>query len=114
MHEVSLAGGIVKLIEDEAARQSFRRVTRLCLEVGALSGVEVEALRFAMSAQQHGTVLEGALIEIETPDATAWCMDCAATVGIRSRLDACPRCGGNHLQPTGGTELRLREFFVVD
>lgn len=114
MHELSLAGGIVRLVEDAAARDRFRRVSQLRLEAGALSGVEVRALRFALDAVAPGTCLEGAAIEIDEPPGRAWCLRCAATVEIASRTDACPRCGGHHIQPTGGTELRVLELLVHD
>ena len=114
MHELSLAGGIVKLVEDAAVRDHFKRVSQLRLEAGALSGVEVRALRFALDAVAPGTCLEGAVIEIEESPGQAWCLRCAATVEIASRTDACPRCDGHQIQPTGGTELRVLELLVHD
>ena len=48
MHEASLAGGILQLVEDAARREKFRRVTLLRLEAGQLAGVETRALRFAL------------------------------------------------------------------
>lgn len=114
MHELSLAGGIVRLVEDAAVRDRFTRVSQLRLEAGALSGVEVSALRFALDAVVPGTCLEGAAIEIEEPPGQAWCLRCAETVAIGSRTDACPRCGGHGLEPTGGTELRVLDLLVHD
>ncbi|HNB44420.1 MAG TPA: hydrogenase/urease maturation nickel metallochaperone HypA, partial [Burkholderiaceae bacterium] len=40
MHELSLAGGIVRVVEDAAAREHFQRVSQLRVEAGALSGVD--------------------------------------------------------------------------
>lgn len=114
MHELSLAGGIVKLVEDAAAREHFRRVSQLRLEAGALSGVEVRALRFALDAVAPGTCLEGASIEIDEPPGSAWCLPCGSSVEIRSRTDPCPRCGSHQIQATGGTELRVLELLVHD
>ena len=114
MHELSLAGGILQLVEDAAARDPFKRVSQLRLEVGALSGVEVHALRFALDAIAPGTCLEGAAIEIEEPPGRAWCLRCAAAVEIVSRTDACPRCGGHPVQPSGGTGLRVLDLLVHD
>lgn len=114
MHEMSLAGSILKLVDDAAAREPFARVQRLRLEAGALAGVEVQALRFALQAIAPGTRLEGAQIEIDEPPAQAWCPRCRDTVEIRDRLDPCPRCQGHPLQPNGGTGLRLRELIVAD
>jgi hydrogenase nickel incorporation protein HypA/HybF len=112
MHEMSLAGGVLRVVEDAAARERFTRVKRLTLEAGALAGVEVHALRFALEAMTPGTVLDGATIEIHEPPGRAWCMRCGETVEIASRADACPRCGTWQLTPTGGTELKVRELIV--
>lgn len=114
MHELSLAGGIVQLVEESAAREAFERVKRLRLEAGALSGVDVHALRFALDACTPGTCLEGAQIDIDAPPAPAWCMGCLQPVTVRSRLDDCPACGSPRVQATGGTELRVLELEVYD
>lgn len=114
MHEMSLAGGILRVVEDSAAREHFTRVQQLTLEAGALAGVEVRALRFALQALQPGTVLDGAEIVIEEPPGQAWCMRCCASVAIASRADPCPQCGSHQLQPTGGTELKVRDLVVLD
>ena len=114
MHEASLAGGILRVVEDAAARERFTRVKRLTLEAGALAGVEVRALRFALEAMMAGTVLDGAAIEIDEPAGTAWCMPCGRSVEIAARTDACPSCGRWQLTPTGGTELKVRELIVHD
>lgn len=115
MHEVSLAGGILKLVEDTLEREANPvRLRRIVIEVGALAGVEIRALEFALEALRPGTALEGSEIAIETAPGQAWCLHCGDNVPIESRLDACPRCGGFRLQAHGGTELRLRELLVED
>ena len=113
MHELSLAGGILKVLEQTRARDPFERVTRLRLEAGALCGVEISALRFALQAIAPDTCLAGAHIDIDEPAGSAWCMPCSQSVAILSRLDPCPVCGGHQLQPTGGTELRVVDMQVV-
>jgi len=113
MHELSLAGGILRVLEQTQERDPFERVTQLRLEAGALSGVEISALRFALEAVAPGTCLEGAQIDIDEPPGSAWCLPCGQSVAIRSRLDPCPLCGGYQIQPTGGTELRVLEMQVV-
>jgi hydrogenase nickel incorporation protein HypA/HybF len=114
MHEMSLAGGILRLVEDCAAKEGFKRVQRLRLEAGALSGVEVRALRFALEAVSPDTALQGAQIVIEELPGRAWCMRCSQTVSIRSRAEACPQCGSHQLQASGGTELKLLDLIVND
>ncbi|WP_372656640.1 hydrogenase maturation nickel metallochaperone HypA [Hydrogenophaga sp.] len=114
MHEASLAGGILKLVEDAALREGFQSVTVLRLEVGQLAGVELRALRFALEAIAPGTRLDGAKLEFEEPMGQAWCMPCSLTVELPQRGAACPHCGGYQLQATGGTELRVIDMLVSD
>jgi hydrogenase nickel incorporation protein HypA/HybF len=114
MHELSLAGGILRVVEDAAQREGFTRVAQLRLEAGALAGVDARALRFALEASVSGTCLAGAEIVIDAPPGTAWCLRCATSVAIQARTDPCPHCGGHQLQPTGGTELRVLDLIVHD
>lgn len=114
MHEASLAGGVLQLVEDTARREGFARLIELRLEAGQLAGVDVRALRFALDSLTPGTLLEGAQIEIDEPPGQAWCLPCGQTVAIAQRGDACPACGGYQLQPTGGTELRVVDMKVSD
>ena len=114
MHELSLAGGILLQLEAAAEREHFKRVTMLHLEVGALAGVQVEALRFALEAIAADTCLAGADITIDEPPGRAWCSHCAAEVSINSRADPCPLCFGYPLKVTGGGELRILDLLVQD
>jgi hydrogenase nickel insertion protein HypA len=64
MHEMSLCESILQICEDEARRQGFKRVTRVRLEIGRLSGAEPEAMRFSFDAVTRGSLAEGAVLEI--------------------------------------------------
>lgn len=114
MHEASLAGGVLHLVEDASRREGFRRVVALRLEVGRLAGVEVRALRFALEAIAPGTCLAAARIEIDEPPGRAWCLACGESVTITQRGDDCPQCGSARLQPTDGMVLRVVEMRVDD
>lgn len=114
MHEVSLAGGILQVVEEAAQRERFARVTFLLLEAGSLCAVDVRALRFALEAIAHATVLEGAAIEIVETPGRAWCWQCNDEVMLVKRGASCPVCGGYRLQATAGTDLRVMEMRVED
>lgn len=114
MHEASLAGGILQLVEEAAQREGFVQVLQLHLEVGQLAGVDVRALRFALESIAPGTVLANAVWQIDQPAGQAWCLPCADTVTLPERGLPCPRCGSYQLQPTGGTEMRVLSLQVAD
>ncbi|KAB2932577.1 MAG: hydrogenase maturation nickel metallochaperone HypA [Candidatus Contendobacter sp.] len=112
MHELSLCMELIRVIEDQARRQPFRRVRAVRLAVGVLAGVEVEALRFGFAVAAQGTLAEGAVLEIERPSGQAVCLDCGAVVEVRDREEPCPRCESYLLRVRGGTELRVVELEV--
>jgi hydrogenase nickel incorporation protein HypA/HybF len=111
---MSLAGGILQLVEEAAARDGFMQVKRLELQVGKLAGVELSALRFALEVASHGTCLAGAEISIDEPAGQGWCMPCAQNVAVHARGQGCPLCGGSQLLTTGGDQLRVLGLVVPD
>ena len=74
------------------------------LEIGSLSHVELEAMRFAFDVVKRGTLADGARLEIGSTPGRAWCMPCGGLGRARPAGDACPRCGSHQLQVTGGEE----------
>jgi hydrogenase nickel incorporation protein HypA/HybF len=112
MHEMSLAEGVLQLIEDSARQQDFSKVSTVWLEIGELSGVEVEAMKFCFDAVTRDSVAQGARLEIIRLPGTGWCMACAVTVPMSEVFGECPHCGGHQMQVTGGTEMRLKELEV--
>jgi len=113
MHEMSLAEGVLQLLEDAALKQEFSKVTVVWLEIGALSGVEVEAMRFCFDAVTRDSIADGARLEIVSLPGTGWCMECASTVPMAEAYGECPQCGSYQLQVTGGTEMRVKELEVA-
>ena len=112
MHEMSLAEGVLQLIEDARRRQAFARVLAVRLEVGALAGVEPDAMRFCFDAVTRGSVAEGARLEIVSAPGMGCCMGCGDTVPMAQLYGDCPHCGSAQVQVTGGTELRVSELEV--
>ena len=65
MHELGISRNIVAIVGEAAKGRRVRRVT---LEIGKLSGVMPHAIRFSFDVVAEGTLLEGAALEIrETP-----------------------------------------------
>jgi len=113
MHEMSLAEGVLQVIEDAARKDHFSKVTSVWLEIGQLSGVEPEAMRFCFDAVTRDSIAAGACLEIIATPGQGWCMACAKTVTMTEAFGECPDCGGFQMQVTGGTELRIKELEVT-
>ena len=112
MHEMSLAHGVLQILEEAAAREGFGRVKTVWLEIGALAAVEPDSLSFCFDVVTRGSVADGARLEMLRTPGTAWCMPCGRSVPLSESAGACPLCGSYQVQVTGGTEMRVRELEV--
>lgn len=112
MHEMSLCEGVLRIIEEQAAVQNYAQVKTVFLEVGALAGVELDALRFGFDVVMKDSIADRAKLEILEISGQAWCMQCMKNVVVQQRFDACPDCGGFQLQVNGGEEMRIKELEV--
>nr|ABC26863.1 HypA [Bradyrhizobium sp. UPM1167] len=112
MHEMALCQSIIEIVEEEAHRRSFSLVRSICLEIGALSHVAPQALRFCFGAVATRTIAEGATLRIIERPGEAWCMSCSKSVEIARRGESCPSCGSYQLQVTAGEEMRVKELEI--
>lgn len=112
MHEMSLAEGIRTIVEEQAARHGFSKISVLRLEIGRFAAVEKSALAFAWDVVMRGSAAEGAVLEMIDLPGQAVCYDCMNTVEIEDRLAPCPSCGGSRLMPQGGEDMRIRDMEV--
>jgi hydrogenase nickel incorporation protein HypA/HybF len=109
MHELRLASAVVDAC---VARAEGARVTRVRLEIGSLSAVLPDAIRFCFDACARDTIVEGAELEIIEIAGQAICRDCRSLLTLRSLFDLCS-CGSAYLDVVAGEQLRVKEMEVV-
>ena len=110
MHELSVTQNIVAIV-GEAAKG--RRVTRVTLEVGKLSGVMADAIAFCFDVVAQGTVLEGASLEILEIDGLARCETCGLEFEAETLFAPCP-CGSTRWKRIRGEELIVKSMEMVE
>lgn len=109
MHELSIANSVVELCEEHARGA---RVLRVTLEIGRLSAVMPDAIRFCFDVCAKDTAVEGAALEIIETPGRARCLDCGADVALGDLLDRCA-CGSANLELLAGSELKIKEMEVA-
>ncbi len=112
MHELSIVLSIVEIAEQETLKAGARQVERIELEIGALSGVALDALDFAWDMGVKGSVLEQAERCIHQLPGRARCLECGQEFGINQLYEACPGCGSYLLRVLQGQEMRVRALEV--
>ncbi len=108
MHELSIALGIIDVVNDEVQKRGEVRVTAVHLKLGALSGVDKDALLFSFDVASAGTPVEGARLEIENVPVAIFCSKCGEEKVIRSIQHlVCPVCGEHSGDVQRGRELQV-------
>ncbi len=106
MHELSICRNIVAIVSDAA---NGRRVRRVTLEIGKLSGVAANAIAFSFDIAAQGTVLEGAALDIREIDGRARCEDCGEVFPTATLFEACA-CGSQRVERLAGEELNVKSM----
>jgi hydrogenase nickel incorporation protein HypA/HybF len=106
MHELGITRNIVAIVAEHAAG---RKVTRVALDVGRLSGVMSDAIRFSFDVVAQGTSIEGARLDIRDIDGRGRCRQCHAEFSTPALFTPCG-CGSRDVERIAGEELKVREF----
>ena len=92
----------------ESARAAgARRITRLRLRVGTLSGAVPDAMRFAWDVVSRDTLAAGARLEIECVPGLCWCAECRSEFECVDFFNECPSCHNVSSELRRGRELEI-------
>ena len=103
MHELAITQSVVDMVVE---RTAGRRVGRVRLDVGALSGVVPDAMQFCYELIVSGTSLEDSTLVIEQTPGAAHCRSCGQDFALDSLILLCS-CGSAEVDLTAGRELRV-------
>lgn len=109
MHELSITESVVQSVVE---RMGPAKVLRISLEIGTLSGVVADSVKFCFDLVTDGTTLAGAHLDvIETPG-RGQCRHCGEEVELADLLAMCP-CGSAEFEVLSGQQLRIKEVEVA-
>ncbi len=114
MHELGIAEAALRAALREARSANARQVLRVVVRVGALSGVNAEALQFAFAAIRAGTPAAEATLDVDPVAAVGECPACASTFTANDGFfGICPRCGAMGATLQQGRELDLVQIEIT-
>ncbi len=112
MHELAIAEGLVDAVTE---RLPGTKISEVRLEIGALSGVVADSLRFCFDLATEGTALEGASLQITEPGIQCECRSCGDTFvpdGPGGPILLCP-CGSADVAVLSGQQLTITSVKVA-
>jgi hydrogenase nickel incorporation protein HypA/HybF len=108
MHELSIALGIIEVVGEEMLKHGDARVSAVHLKLGALSGVDKDALLFSFDVASEGTPIQGARLDIREVPVVIFCSKCGEEREIESIQNlVCSVCGELSANACRGRELQV-------
>lgn len=109
MHELGITRNIVEIVSERAGDA---KVNRVLLEIGQLSMVVPDAIRFCFDVVSKDTVLEGAELQIKEIAGRARCNTCEHEFAIDQPFGRC-QCGSTNIRCIAGEELNIKEMEIA-
>lgn len=112
MHEFSLAQSVLEIAEKARLRAGASQVVAIELEIGLLSAVEPDAMRFAMDTLLCNTAASEALIRYRFVPGCASCHNCGREFELEYLYDPCPGCESFDKEIRAGEEMLVKSIQV--
>jgi hydrogenase nickel incorporation protein HypA/HybF len=109
VHELAITESLVEAV---TRRLPGRKVSCVSLEIGPLSGVVADSVRFCFDLVTDGTALAGAALEITEPPARCECRTCGAEFCPDGPILLCP-CGSADVAVLSGQQLTITSVRVA-
>lgn len=106
MHELGITRNVIAICAEHA---HGAKVTRVQLEIGRLTAVLPDSVRFCFDVCAKGTLVEGAFLEIIEVAGRARCRSCQNEFPLDRPYGVC-RCGCHDISTIAGTELNVKEM----
>ncbi|BBO76311.1 hydrogenase nickel incorporation protein HypA [Desulfosarcina widdelii] len=115
MHEMGIAMEIVDIAKASIPQDmQGAKVQRVNLQVGKLSAIVSESLRFCFDLVTKDTPLEGAELSIEELPVVARCKDCNTQWTVTEAVFTCKKCQSGNIDILSGRELDITSIEIED
>jgi len=107
MHEYSIVSSLLELIEEHAKKNNAKKVTKIEIKIGTLSGVEPELLKTAFDTFKEGTICNDAKFIMHIQSVVVECNNCKKTSTLSKDEYLCPNCKSGDIKIVDGEEMYL-------
>ncbi len=112
MHELALAESLVKKIQEIAVADKIDKIISVTLLIGTFSGVDKDALDFALPFAAENTLLEKAQFIYQDVKVKVKCEDCRKESFPEVPIIICTHCNSDNIGIIAGREFVVKEMEV--
>ena len=112
MHELSITQSMLDLVLEQAKENNARRIGRINVVIGEMTGVVADSMKFYFDFIKEGTIAEGAVLSFRMVPTQARCRSCGQTFEPEEFSWGCPHCQNNGIEIINGKELFVESMEV--
>jgi len=112
MHELAITKSMLDLALEQAEKAKAKKVGKINLVIGEMTGVVDECVQFYFNFLSQGTIAEGAALSFTMVPTTARCRVCDKPFQLKEFDWICPFCQGNSMEIIAGKELFVESIEV--
>ena len=109
---MTIAANIIKISEEEMGKVHGKSIEVIHLEVGQLSGLVIDSLRFALDVSKKEGVLKNARIVIDEIPGRLKCLNCGHNFDADDFFTCCPKCNMYKLDVLSGKEMIIKSITI--
>jgi len=112
MHEFAVTQSILSIVMQKAQEAKARKITKVDLLVGRLTGYVPECIQLQFDILSHGTAASGARLSFHQPPINLHCRKCNIDYTSESFDLKCPECLTMETDILSGSELCVESMEI--
>jgi hydrogenase nickel incorporation protein HypA/HybF len=110
MHEYSIVQNLLDQCEDQAKQHGAKKVEKVVVKIGVMSGVEPDLLQTAFDTFKQGTMCQDCEYIQQIQPIKIRCISCATVSVLEQNEYSCPKCQSVELDVIDGEDLMLMQL----
>jgi len=110
MHEYSIVQSLLNMCEENARANNAKKVSKVVVKIGVMSGVEPDLLQTAFDTFKEATVCEDCEFIMNIQKVKINCKDCDFVCELEENEYLCPKCKSANLEIIDGEDMFLMQL----
>ena len=112
MHELEITHNILSLALSEAHKEKAKKISKIDLVVGQMSGIEPDCVSFFFDFISKDTIAQGAILQYQLVETKVICQTCGYEFSLKEEDWSCPNCRSSKFTIISGKELYIESIEV--
>ena len=110
MHEYSIVQSLIESCEEHAKLNDAKKVTKVVVKIGVMSGVEPHLLKEAFDMFKEGSICDGCEFVMNIQKVKIECGACHVTSELEKNEYSCPQCESIDIKIIDGEDMFLMQL----